>query len=139
MKLAWLFALSLLVLLSTRARASSPQTVVRGWFSALERQDFPGALKLTRGAAQARTAKMLGALARGAAEHHASVEVKVQKLEIATPPAALGGTVPVIASFDIEVVGRRWLFHKLARKLTGVARFRVAADQRIVAIDGNLE
>jgi hypothetical protein len=112
--------------------------VVRGWFAALVRQDFGGAIALTRGAAQTRTERVVGELTGGAAAHHASLEMKVHKLDIQAPPAA-GSPTPVTARFDIDVIGKRWVFHRLARKLTGVVKFHVGTDQRIIAIDGRLE
>ena len=150
MKFAALLVLSLLLPLSVRAQAASapsssaksapatsPSKVVRGWFAAIVRQDFGGAIALTRGAAQTRTERVVGELTLGAAAHHASLEVKVHKLDIQAPPA--GSTTPVTARFDIDVIGKRWVFHRLARKLTGVVKFHVATDQHITAIDGRLE
>lgn len=120
---------------SRAAGAPSAREVVRGWFQAIAHQDFDGALALTRGPAQASTAAVVGALTACAARHHAALEVKVNHLELAAPPAA-GRTVTAI--FDIDVIGKKWFF-RAAKKLQGVARFRVAGDARIVAIDGSIE
>ena len=112
---------------------------VRGYFSALARQDFGGALSLTDGAAQSRTSHMVSRLQNEAAAHHARVEVKVTKLDVRAPGApepGLGVPVPVV--FHIDVVGHKWLFHRVARTLDGCARFWVNAD-RIVAIDGSID
>jgi len=117
--------------------ALSAPSVVRGYFAALEHKDFHRALSLTAGAAQERTALMVGTLNREAAQHHAEVELHVTKLEVANPAPAPNGTAPVQVSFDIDVIGKKWIFRKVARRLTGQAQFYVAADQ-IVAIDGRI-
>ncbi len=127
-------------LCAVRAEAG-PAESVRGFFRALERQDFSRALAFTDGAAQARTSHMVSELKTEAAAHNARVEVKVQKLDVATPGAAEPGRgVPVPVVFHIDVVGHKWMFSKVARKLEGVARFWVDPGRagRIVAIDGRL-
>src|SRR5579871_6368092 len=135
------FALVLLLATASfpfHARAEAPAETVRGYFAALEHHDFTRALALTSGEAMKRTARMLGALHREAAQHHAEVELKVQQLQIAE--RASGGTAQVDVTFDIDVIGKRWFFRKVARKLTGTAHFYVAtaAVPRIVAIEGQL-
>ena len=117
---------------------------VRGYFQALARNDFPRAISLTVGAAQERTEHMVGTLRRQAAAAHAHVELKVRSVEVSPPSrdqVADGEPVPVDVQFDIDVVGRKWFFSRVARKLSGRAQFYVAsaAPARIVAIEGNLE
>jgi hypothetical protein len=121
-----------------RARAeSSAPSVVRGYFAALERKDFGRALSLTAGSALARTENMVGTLNREAASHNAEVELRVTKLELANSPSEQNGSAPVKVSFGIDVIGKKWIFRKLARRLRGQAQFYVTADQ-IVAIDGQI-
>jgi hypothetical protein len=135
--LAIVLALSFLSV-SARARAeSSGPSLVRGYFAALERKDFDRALSLTAGAALTRTADMVGTLNREAANHHAEVELRVTKLELANPPSGPNGTTPVKVNFGIDVIGKKWIFRKVARRLRGQAQFYVTADQ-IVAIDGQI-
>jgi hypothetical protein len=135
MKLAAALALVSLVLPIAVGHAQEPANLVRGYFAALEHKDFSRALSMTAGTAQACTANMVGTLERQAAEHHADVEVKVQRLEVGSPSNP--GMVPV--RFDIDVIGKKWIFRRLARKLSGTATFRLAASgDRIVAIDGVL-
>lgn len=118
---------------------AGPTEAVRSYFDALARQDFGGAISLTDGAAQSRTSHMVSQLQDEAAAHHARVEVKVQKLEVRAPGVPEPGRgVPVPVAFHIDVVGHKWLFHRVARTLAGQARFWVDSN-RIVAIDGNLE
>ncbi len=120
--------------LGAHAQCRLAPAVIRGYFAALERKDFGGALRLTTGGAQARTAHMLGTLERQAAAEHADVELRVRRLDLS--PASVG---PVQVTFDIDVIGRKWLFHKVARTLRGTARFLVRDDGRIAAIDGALD
>ena len=120
------------------AHAQDSQDVVRGYFAALERKDFNGALALTSGSAQTSTQHMVGTLEKQAAEHHADVELKVQKLEVGQPSKSACQRMQVV--FDIDVIGKKWFFKKVARKLSGTAQFQLAAaGDRIVAIDGILE
>ncbi|HEY2743676.1 MAG TPA: hypothetical protein VGL86_03600 [Polyangia bacterium] len=124
------------------ARAeSSPAAAVRGFFSALARQDFSGALALTDGSAQTCTSHMVNRLKSEAAAHNARVEVKVTNLDVRSPGVPEARGVPVAVAFHIDVVGKKWCFSKVARKLDGEARFWVdpSHPDRIVAIDGNLE
>ncbi|MCU1277967.1 MAG: hypothetical protein JWM53_1513 [bacterium] len=124
-----------------RAHAeSSPGAAVRGYFQALARQDFGGALALTAGAALARTSHMVDTLKSEAAAHHARVEVKVTNLDVRAPGAPDARGVPVPVAFHIDVVGHKWCFSKVARKLDGEARFYVdpSRPDRIVAIEGKL-
>jgi hypothetical protein len=124
------------------ARAESdPAAAVRGYFSALNRQDFGGAIALTDGDAHARTNRMVNELKTEAAAHHARVEVKVTKVDVHPPGVAEPGRgVPVPVQFHIDVVGHKWCFKKVARKLDGIAKFWVDAERpdRILAIDGKL-
>jgi hypothetical protein len=118
---------------------SDPAAAVRGYFAALGRNDFQGALSLTLGAAQERTARMVGTLRQQAAAHRARVELRVKSVEVSPSTAReAGGAVPVDVKFDIDIVGRKWWFSRVARKLAGHAQFYVD-DQRIVAIEGKLE
>jgi hypothetical protein len=139
MKLAALVALALLPSVS---RATSAPDTVRGYFAALEQRDFRRALDLTAGTALERTNHMIDRLASEAAAWHAQVEVKVRSLHV-EPAGAVGEQpVPVDVSFDIDVIGRKWMFRRLARRLTGTARFLVdeaAAQPRIVAIVGRID
>lgn len=113
---------------------------VRGYFSALARQDFSGAIALTDGAAQKRTCNMVDKLKSEAAAHNARVEVKVTTLEVQAPGEPDARGVPVPVAFHIDVVGHKWSFSKVARKLDGEARFYVdpARPDRIVAIEGRI-
>ena len=142
--LALYAAVALLLLVPTVGRAQSPPTatplaIVRGYFEALGRNDFGHALSLTAGAAQARTLRMFQTLKQQAAEHSASVELKVRALRIAQRPSA-GTTVPVDVTFDIDVVGHKWMFSRVARKIAGSAQFLVepSAQRGIVAILGSI-
>jgi len=122
------------------AAEASATAAVRGYFSALARQDFSRAIALTDGAAQQCTSRMVSKLKSEAAAHNARVEVKVTKVDVSRPgaPEARGAPVPV--AFHIDVVGKKWCFSKVARQLDGVARFWVdpSRPDRIVAIDGRL-
>lgn len=124
----------------TGAAESDPGTSVRGYFAALDRQDFTGALALTDRQAQASTWHMVDDLRRQAAKNHARVEVKVRKLAVAATQTgdARGLAVPV--QFHIDVVGHKWCFHKVARVLEGNARFIIDPQDRgrIIAIEGKL-
>jgi hypothetical protein len=117
------------------ARGQCPvaPAVVRGYFAALERKDFGHALRLTTGGAQVSTARMVGTLERQAAAQHAEVELRVRRLDL--QPAGAG---PVQVSFDIDIIGRKWLWSRVARTLRGTARFLVRDDGRIAAIEGTL-
>lgn len=124
----------------TSAAECDPGTSVRGYFAALDRQDFTSALALTDQQALASTSHMVDDLRRQAAKNHARVEVKVRKLAVAAPVPgdARGLAVPV--QFHIDVVGHKWCFHKVARVLEGNARFIIDPQDRgrIVAIEGKL-
>ena len=119
---------------------TAPTAAVRGYFRALARQDFSGAIALTDGAAQTRTSHMVDKLKSEAAAHNARVEVKVTTLEVRAPGQPDERGVPVPVAFHIDVVGHKWCFSKVARKLDGEARFYVdpARPDRIVAIEGRL-
>ena len=118
---------------------------MRGYFDALGKNDFPRALSLTAGAAQSRTEHMMGTLKQQAAAAHARVELKVKHVEVSQAPPehlAEGLPVPVDVQFDIDVVGRKWIFSRVARKLSGRAQFFVACASpapRIIAIEGKIE
>jgi hypothetical protein len=138
-----LAALSLFGLPASSRAATEPDPTnpVRGYFAALDRQDFGRALALTDGDAQARTSRMVTTLQREAARHHARVEVKVTRLAVEAPGVALPGRgVPVPVRFHIDVIGHKWLFNRVARVLEGDAQFYVdpARADRIVNIEGNL-
>ena len=124
------------------AESSSSATVKR-YFDALGKNDFKRALALTAGAAQERTARMVGTLQKQAHDHDAGVTLRVRALLVTERPAAAlaAGPIPVDVTFDIDVVGHKWIFSKVARKLAGKAQFFLAPDddQHIVAIEGNLQ
>jgi hypothetical protein len=105
------------------AQAQEPAALVRGFFAALERKDYPRALALTQGAAQKSTADFLGSLEQRAAQQHAQIELKVQDLQLKPK-----GEDHVEASFHIDVIGKKWMFKKVARKLDGTAEFKVASN-----------
>ena len=119
---------------------SSPCAAVRGYFEALARQDFSAALALTDGAAQTRTSHMVDTLKSQAAANPARVEVKVTGLAVREPGTPDARGVPVPVAFHIDVVGHKWCFSKVARRLDGKARFYVdpSRPDRIVAIEGQL-
>lgn len=121
--------------LASHAWAQEPCALVRGYFAALEHKDFARAIRLTEGAAQARTQHMVGTLQQEAAQHHAEVELKVQQLDVRPHT---DGKVKV--SFNIDVIGKKWCFRKVARTLAGIATFKVAINgDHIERIDGQLE
>jgi hypothetical protein len=126
--------LALVSPLAAHAQSSDPPRVVRGWFAALQRKDFGRALELTTGGALERTAHMVGTLEQQARAHHAEVELRVKRLDVAEAPS---GCVQV--AFDIDVIGKKWMFRRVAKTLSGIARFHVDDYDRIVAIDGNIE
>jgi hypothetical protein len=127
---------SLVLALAASARAQEPTALVRGYFAALERSDFSKALGLTQGAAQQRTQHMVGTLQHEAAEHHAEVELKVQRLDVS--PNDDGQHVRVV--FHIDIIGKKWVFKKVARTLAGTAEFKIAENgDHIDHIDGQLE
>jgi hypothetical protein len=114
---------------------------VTGYFEALDRQDFSRALAYTDGDAKGRTSRMVEKLKSEAAQNNARVEVKVKRLDVSSPGVAEPGRgVPVPVAFRIDVVGHKWCFSKVARKLDGEARFYLdpAHPDRIVAIEGSL-
>jgi hypothetical protein len=131
------FALALIapaLAMSTAASAQEPTAVVRGYFAALEKKDFGKAMSLTQGAAQQRTADMVGELQQQAAQHNAQVELKVQKLDV--KPSA---DDHVTVDFAIDVIGKKWFIRKVAKKLSGKAQFKMdRGGDQIVSIDGNL-
>jgi hypothetical protein len=119
-----------------------PQAAVKGYFQALGRQDFGKALSLTDGDAQARTSHMVSTLQSQAAAAHARVEVQVKKVELRETGALEPGRgVPVCVQFHIDVVGKKYCFAKVARRLEGEAKFWVDPNRsdKIVAIDGNID
>lgn len=132
----------LAVLCAPLATAHAGATdAVRAYFQALDRQDFSRALAYTDGAAKGRTSRMVEQLKSEAAQHNARVEVKVKRLDVRSPGVAEPGRgVPVPVAFRIDVVGHKFCFSKVARKLDGEARFYLdpSNPDRIVAIEGNL-
>jgi hypothetical protein len=134
-----LAAVALVAPASARADVD-PTAAVRGYFSALNRQDFGGAIALTAGAAQARTNSMVSELQKEAAAHNARVELKVTRVQVEAPGAAGPRGVPVPVQFHIDVVGHKLCFKKVARRLDGKAQFWIdaARPDRIVAIEGQL-
>jgi hypothetical protein len=138
-------AVASLLLQPTLARAetrasTTPLAMVRGYFEAIGHNDFGRALSLTAGSAQASTLSMWQELRQQAKAHSARLELKVRELHMAQRPPA-GSTVPVDVKFDIDVVGHKWMFSRVARKLAGTAQFIVEPQQqrRIVAIQGTLD
>lgn len=133
------FSLALASTAPMIAHADASSTV-RGYFAALNRQDFRSALALTNGAALSSTSHMVDDLKRQAAKNHARVEVKVTRADVSAPQQQEARGVPVPVAFHIDVVGHKWCFHKVARQLEGQARFFVdpAGSGRIVAIEGQL-
>ena len=139
MKLAASTVLACLVTLSAPARASEPASTVRSLFAALERRDFGGALALTKGRAASVLSGMIDALDREAARRHVDVELKVRSLSVTERGRDADGQTPVDVAYDIEVIGKKWLFQKVARRLSGTASFYVEERApRIVAIVGML-
>jgi len=142
--LARLTLLAALSCITAHAEPSAdPAATVRGYFAALGANDFQRALSLTQGDAQARTERMVGTLHRQAAAAHARVELKVRKVEVSRSAAqtAEGTPVPVEVRFVIEVIGKKWIFSRVARKLAGRAQFLVASaspEPRIISIEGKL-
>ncbi|MDB4971600.1 MAG: hypothetical protein JWN44_7289 [Myxococcales bacterium] len=130
------------VLIAPIAAANpEPADAVKGYFQALDRQDFSRALAYTEGAAKGRTSRMVEQLKSEAAANHARVEVKVKRLDVKSAGVAEPGRgVPVPVAFHIDVVGHKFCFSKVARKLDGEARFYLdpARPDRIVAIEGRL-
>src|SRR3954470_10792840 len=102
-----------------------PDDAVRGYFQALDRQDFGKAIALTDGSAQARTSHMVNKLKSEAAAHNAKVEVRVKQLDVRSPGSPEARGVPVAVAFRIDVVGKKYCFSKVARQLDGEARFFV--------------
>jgi hypothetical protein len=116
----------------------SPSETVRGFFDALEQKDFPRALAFTDGDAAMRIADLLGHIDAEAARHHAQIELKVRSLRL-REGVLDDGVVPVQVRYEIDVIGRKWFFRKLARKLVGTAEFLVdGSAPRITAIVGRL-
>jgi hypothetical protein len=120
------------------AAGPSPSETVRGFFDALEQKDFPRALAFTDGEAAMRIADLLGHIDAEAARHHAQIELKVRSLRL-REGVLDDGVVPVQVRYEIDVIGRKWFFRKLARKLVGTAEFLVdGSAPRITAIVGRL-
>ena len=126
--------------LAVRAQDPCPTEAVRGYFAALARQDFSGAIALTDGSAQTRTSQMVSTVKNEAGAHNARVEVKVKKVDVRAPGTPDKRGVPIPVAFRIDVVGHKWCFSKVARKLDGEARFYVDPQRpdRIVAIEGRI-
>jgi hypothetical protein len=120
---------------------AAPTDAVRTYFQALDRQDFGKALAICAGDAQQQTSTMVNKLRNEAAAHNAKVEVRVKHLDVRSAGSPEARGVPVSVAFHIDVVGKKWCFSKVARKLDGQARFFVdpARPDRIVAIDGRLD
>ncbi len=142
MRLTLLVVLLLMPLAAHADPIGDPAATVKGYFAALGKNDFKRALALTSGTAQTRTENMVGSLNRQAAAAHAKVELHVRRVLVSPPAGQLADGLPVSVEvqFEIDVVGRRWIFSRVARKLNGRAQFYVACDSpRIVAIEGKLE
>lgn len=132
-----LAVVALIVARPSRARAESrsgaAMGVVRAYFSALADRDFGGALRMTTGAAMQRTRDILVDLERRAAERRAHVDLEVRQLDLRP-----NGNGTVDARFAIDVIGKKWMFSKVARRLFGNARFYVN-DNTITAIAGDVK
>lgn len=125
---------------ATAADARPPSQTVRGFFSALEQHDFRGALALTEGKAAEVIHDLIQGIERQAARQHAAVELRVRELRLSEPASDVAGQNPVDVRFQIDVVGKKWMFSRVARTLSGSARFYVDDKApRIVAIVGQLE
>jgi hypothetical protein len=120
---------------------SPPGETVRRYFEALGHQDFDGAIALTDGCARTRTSSMIDRLRKEAAVQRVTVEVRIRHLDVRAPGLLEPRGVPVPVAFDIEIVGKKWCFSRIALRLNGEARFYIdpaRPDDRIVAIDGSL-
>src|SRR5690349_1103061 len=91
---------------------AGPIDAVRGYFQALDHQDFGKAIALTDGSAQARTSRMVQKLKSEAAAHNAKVEVRVTQLDVRAPASPDARGVPVPVAFHIDIVGKKWCFSK---------------------------
>lgn len=141
MRLAAALLLVAFTMLALPARASgAPASTVRSFFAALERRDFGGALQLTEGAASSVIGNMLDMLRNEAARQHVNVELRVRSLRVTERGGDGNGATPVDVAYDIDVIGKKWIFQKVARRLSGTASFYVDDHApRIVAIVGMLE
>ncbi len=140
MKLAATMLLVALVTVALPARANAPTSTVRSFFAALERRDFGGALRLTGGAASSVIGTMLDKVNSEAARQHVDVELKVRSLQVTERGGDGNGATPVDVAYSIDVIGKKWMFQKVARRLSGTASFYVDAEPpRIVAIVGMLD
>jgi len=132
-----LLALSLTTLVATEeARAYGPQSgsqVIEAYFAALDRENYPEALRYTVGQAHALTSDLVGELHRRSADRHVRVELATRRVAIAPP---IEGAIQV--SFDIDVLGRWAFFRKVVRSIHGQASFVVDDYGRIVSIAGDL-
>ncbi|MGZ3429594.1 MAG: hypothetical protein ACXVCV_23245, partial [Polyangia bacterium] len=138
--LAALMVLACSLTIAAPARATAPTSTVRSFFAALDRRDFGGALAFTEGTAASVIANMLDTISREAARRHVDVELKVRSLHLTEGERDESGQIPVEVTYDIDVVGRKWFFHRVARRLSGTASFYVdGSAPRIVAISGTLD
>jgi hypothetical protein len=138
---ALIATLSLLLpaLVAPPARAEPPSLTVRGFFAALEQHDFGGALARTDGAAARVIGELLAAIDREARSRNAQVSLRVRSLRVQERAAVTSGPVPVDVTYDIDIIGRRWIFSRVARRLSGSASFLVDARRPcIVAVVGEL-
>jgi hypothetical protein len=121
--------------LPARAAESSSAELVRGFFSALDREDFAGALGRTVGEARARTSRIIDRITGEAARKHVGFDVVTRKINVADR-----GPGKVAAAFEIDIVARFMFFKKVVRRIQGLASFDVDVPaRRITAIDGALE
>jgi hypothetical protein len=117
------------------AAESSASDVVRGFFSALDREDFAGALGRTVGDARMRTAQMVHRITSEAARKHVGFDVITRKIDVSDR-----GLGKVSAQFEIDIVARFLMFKRVVRKIAGVASFDVdLPSSRITVIDGTLD
>jgi hypothetical protein len=120
------------IALPASARCGAP---VERLFAALGRHDFKAALAQTSGAAAATLGGMLGSIDREAAKANAQVVLDVRDLHVSEGAADADGMVPVDVRYDIALVGKRSIFRRLVRHLTGTARIVVdRASERIVSL-----
>jgi hypothetical protein len=142
MRLVASLSLASSLLVAAPAFASQPgpsSLTVRNFFGALEQRDFGGALAFTGGDAQCTVARLLEKIRHEAARKHAKVELKVRNLQVVEHPAT-AGQVPVEVTYQVDVIGKKWIFRRVARRLSGTAHFYVdEKTPRIVTIVGHID
>jgi len=99
--------------LAARADGPCSTEAVRGYFAALDRQDFSGAIALTDGAAQTRTSHMVDKLKSEAAAHNARVVPKPLATGLRIIPSEAGLTVYPWALKSRDYAGDRRAFSSI--------------------------